>query len=295
MQRTLWLLACLGALLLSATPVPADDNFYVIGAGRPTVGTKITSLPYTISTPGYYFLIGNLSYAGGHAITVTCDNVTIDLMGFRLGGPANDNYCGVLINGGNNVEVRNGTLAGWYEGVLGTGGSRHRLLNVRANGNTYGFYLNGDQHLVEKCTAIQGSFGTGTGIVLNGTGKVSSTTVMNYTNYGIFIGTGGTATGNVVLSCADTGIYAYAGTALLSYNLVTGCRYGIASGSAGGSIIGNMVITPSGQSGIGILPSVNVDTPNVLDQNTVMGDDTHYGAGSSATVWGLNAGRPTPE
>ena len=38
MKRTLWLLACLGALLLSAAPVPADDGFYVIAAGRPAVG-----------------------------------------------------------------------------------------------------------------------------------------------------------------------------------------------------------------------------------------------------------------
>ena len=67
MKRTLWLLACLGALLLSAAPVPADDGFYVIAAGQPSVGTKITSLPYTISTPGYYYLTGNLSMAAAPA------------------------------------------------------------------------------------------------------------------------------------------------------------------------------------------------------------------------------------
>jgi hypothetical protein len=290
-MKRLLLLALVGTVLLCASTVSGDDGFYVIAAGCPSVGTKITSLPYAINTPGYYYLTGNLSYSGGDAITVTCDNVTIDLMGFRLAGPSNNNYVGVFINGGNNVEVRNGTLAGWYEGVLNTAGSRHRMINLRANGNTYAFYLNGDDHLVQGCTAIQGSFGTGTGIILNSTGKVSGCTVMNFGTYGIFINSGGTATGNVVLNCADTGIYAYSGTALISYNQVSGCRYGIAAGNAGGSIIGNVVITPTGQSGIGILPSVNVATPNVLDQNTVSGADTHYGSGSTATVWGLNAGR----
>jgi hypothetical protein len=290
MKRVPWLLALVSAVLLSAASVPADDGFYVIAAGRPSVGTKITSLPYTISTSGYYFLTGNLSYSGGHGITVNCDNVTIDLMGFRVAGPANNNYCGVFINSGNNVEVRNGTLAGWYEGVYSNTGSRQRLINVRAHSDTYGFYLNGDDHLIQLCSAIQGGFGAGTGIVLNGSGKVSGTTVMNFANYGIYIGTGGTATGNLVQNCADTGIYAYSGTTLISYNHVDGCRYGIASGGAGGSIIGNVVMTPTGQNGIGILPSVYLDRPNVLDQNTVNGSDTQYGDGTTATVWGLNAG-----
>jgi hypothetical protein len=289
MKKVTIFLALLAAGLMSVTPVMAEDNFYVIGAGRPEVGAKITSLPFPINTPGYYFLTGNLSYSGGNAITVNCDNVTIDLMGFRLAGPSNNNYIGIQINGGNNVEVRNGTLAGWYEGVWGSGGSRHRMINVRANGNTYGFYLNGDDHLVEKCTAIQGSFGTGAGIVLNSTGKVSDCTVINFSSYGIFISKNGIATGNMVLNCSDTGIYAYSGTALVSYNLVGLCRYGIASGGAGGSIIGNVVTTITG--GMGILPSVYLDRPNVLDQNTVSGSDTHYGGGTAATVWGLNAGR----
>jgi hypothetical protein len=92
----------------------------------------------------------------------------------------------------------------------------------------------------------RGVLAQGTGIILNSTGKVSGCTVMNFTTYGIFISNGGTATGNVVLNCGDTGIYAYSGTTLISYNQVSGSRYGIASGSAGGSIIGNVVITASG-------------------------------------------------
>ena len=30
---------------------------------------------------------------------------------------------------------------------------------------------------------------------------------------------------------------------------------------------------------------------NVLDQKTVSGDGVHYDTGSTATVWGLNAGK----
>lgn len=54
MKRFLWLLAVAGLVLLSATPLPAQD-FYVV-ATRYNPGTPITSLPYTIpaNAPGYY-------------------------------------------------------------------------------------------------------------------------------------------------------------------------------------------------------------------------------------------------
>src|SRR6478735_9662548 len=46
--------------------------------------TPISALPFTISTSGSYYLTGNLTAtADGDAITVSGDNVTIDLNGFN--------------------------------------------------------------------------------------------------------------------------------------------------------------------------------------------------------------------
>ena len=84
MRRKIWLLAMVGAVLLSGTAAGADD-FYVIGA-RVAQGTNIIKLPLTINASGYYYLTGNLTYTGGDGITVDADNVTIDLMGFVLTG-----------------------------------------------------------------------------------------------------------------------------------------------------------------------------------------------------------------
>ena len=53
MKRQLWTLLLVAAVLGLAQPVWADD-FYVI-AGGGGVGTKITSLPYTITKPGFYY------------------------------------------------------------------------------------------------------------------------------------------------------------------------------------------------------------------------------------------------
>ena len=122
MKRKLWLLALVGAMLLSVNPVLADGDFYVVAVGG-GVGTKITSLPYTISNPGFYYLSGNLTYSGTEqAIIILSDNVTLDLMGFSLTG------AGKYISGFgiapfyletfyNNVEIRNGTVSGFGFGV----------------------------------------------------------------------------------------------------------------------------------------------------------------------------------
>jgi hypothetical protein len=86
MKRKIWLLALVGAVLLSAGPAWAQDEFYVIAGGG--VGTRITSLPYTITSPGFYYLTSNLSYSGSsNGITVNSNDVTLDLMGFSISGP----------------------------------------------------------------------------------------------------------------------------------------------------------------------------------------------------------------
>jgi hypothetical protein len=285
MKRLLWLLALLGALLLSAAPVPAADGFFVVG-GRPMVGTRISSLPYTISAPGYYYVTGNLSYSGGHGITVNSSNVTLDLMGFALTGPnASSSYCGVYIHNQNNVEVRNGTLTGWYMGVQEDGGGdNHRVIGIRAVGNRNGINLAGNSHLIKGCSAFPGSFGETMGLTINGTGTISGCIVRNF-DYGIYIA-GGTVSGNVVTNCYAYCIYAQNNT-VISHNSVSSGVNGI-KGNGGGSIIGNIVFV--GSLGTGIDPSASASTPNLVDQNNVSGSGTHYGFGNENTRWGSNGG-----
>lgn len=99
MKRNLWLLSLVGAMLLTVTPVLADGDFYVVAVGG-GVGTKITSVPYTISSPGFYYLGSNLTYSGtGSAISVDAENVTLDLMGFSLTGAGkSSSNCGINPN-----------------------------------------------------------------------------------------------------------------------------------------------------------------------------------------------------
>jgi hypothetical protein len=293
-MKKLLLLALVGAVLLSAAPVLAEDGFYVVGV-RLTPGTKITSLPYIINAnaPGYYYLTGNLSSGGLIGIMINADNVTLDLMGFALTGPSNNLGSGIMIIG-NNVEVRNGTIRGWA-GAVSTGeGNNRRIIGVRAIGNTNGINLslNGSGNLIKGCTAIQGSFGSGQGLVITGSGTISGCTVMNFTpgnSHGnIHIGLGGTASDNLVLNCTGVGIRAV-GPTTISHNSVTNCTTGI-DASGGGSLIGNAVATYSGQTALHFN-----GTPVVADQNSFYLDPgATFSSGTFAGTWGLNGGGPPP-
>jgi parallel beta-helix repeat protein len=79
--------------------------------------TPISSLPYTITESGSYYLTGNLTgVAGQNGITVIAGDVTIDLMGFTLygvPGSLDGIGMGMLPIVPNNVTIRNGTVRDW--------------------------------------------------------------------------------------------------------------------------------------------------------------------------------------
>lgn len=147
------------AVIVSALPVWADGDFYVIAGGGPPVGTKITSIPYTIDNPGFYYLVKNLS----GPIYIHSNNVTLDLMGFTLSGSGFGT--GINIDGiFENVEIRNGTVFNFADGV-GAYYSRppemcHRVTNMRVLPNTQrGINLAGSGHIIKGCSAYANDVG----------------------------------------------------------------------------------------------------------------------------------------
>ena len=96
-----------GPLDPPGTPGPTD------GVRAP--GTPITSLPYTISSGGYYYVTRNLS-SNGNGISIAADGVTLDLGGFRLTGFS---QTGTAIGTTDvmDVVIRNGSLNNWGLGI----------------------------------------------------------------------------------------------------------------------------------------------------------------------------------
>jgi hypothetical protein len=134
-----WLaFAALAVFNLQPSTAVAQGSLTPPGAPGPTMKTlqqieprtPISSLPYTISSSGSYYLTTNLpGSAGQDGIVVSANNVTLDLNGFVLDGTVsigvsvvtgqpspNMRYYGSGIHANENVTnllVRNGSLLGW--------------------------------------------------------------------------------------------------------------------------------------------------------------------------------------
>jgi hypothetical protein len=167
----------LGVFLMSGAAW-ADGDFYVISGGG-GVGTPITNLPYTITQAGFYYLKGNL-HAPKNGITIEASDVTLDLMGFRITGNGSTTWYGIEIPNSDtiNVEVRNGTVRGFYMGIRSYGGSC-RIINIRAYYCSTGILVASGYTFISGCTAAYNTingFNIGGSASLIGNGAFNNTT-----------------------------------------------------------------------------------------------------------------------
>ena len=128
MEKTLgrggWLIAGVLALFMLAVFAgivqggPLDPS----GVPAPTMKTlqeveprtPISSLPYTITESGSYYLTKNLTFTGaGAAITIGVSGVTFDLNGFTLIGNNSADSAIAAFATGDHLIVRNGALRAW--------------------------------------------------------------------------------------------------------------------------------------------------------------------------------------
>ena len=254
-------------MLLTFTALPAHADFYVIAAGGRGAGTEIKSLPHTISSPGFYYITKDLSCSGSHGITITADNVTLDLMGFSLGGAGGGSYAGVYMSGRSNVEIRNGTVRnfgnyGVYESS--DAGQGHRVINIRARDNlSYGIYLKAKGNLVKGCTASGNNYtGIHAGI---GSTVTGNTCYENLTGAGICALAGSTVTGNTCYKNGIWGIYACVGSTVTGNTSYSNDKHGIL-----------------------------LEGHNLVDQNTAYSNTTSNMTSCGTCVFGTNVGAPSP-
>jgi hypothetical protein len=88
--------------------------------------TPISLAPFTISQSGSYYLTTNIAVTSGNAITITADNVTLDLNGFTLSSTEpSPTGRGILLSGGRaQIHILNGHIKGsvTYSGGVYSGG-----------------------------------------------------------------------------------------------------------------------------------------------------------------------------
>jgi hypothetical protein len=99
----------------------------------------VSSVPFTITTFGSYYLTTNLTVNGSSAITIATNGVTLDLSGFTISStsPGAFGY-GILINSGlRNITIANGFI---QSGVTNNGSGVYS-----GNGFNYGIYFSGTE------------------------------------------------------------------------------------------------------------------------------------------------------
>ena len=146
-----------GAWLADANPPslnPPPGPIELSGRFGPRRCIQAADIPLTITSPGSYYLAENIT-AAGDGITITTDDVTIDLMGFTLAGGTGR---GILVSGGlglrNNIVIRNGTVRDWgVEGVHALNARNAQLVDLQAYNNTGDGLAAGEGSTIAGCTA----------------------------------------------------------------------------------------------------------------------------------------------
>jgi parallel beta-helix repeat protein len=152
--------------------------------------TSISSLPYTITNAGSYYLTTNLTgLSGANGITIASGNVALDLRGFTLSGvPGSQD--GIYVSGAyNNVTVENGTVGGWGSiGVSADNGSVGQFSHLRLVGNGSDGLDPGSVSQVSDCIASgNGGYGFG-GFCSNSKFEGCLSTGNNYSGFSTFEG-----------------------------------------------------------------------------------------------------------
>jgi parallel beta-helix repeat protein len=245
-----------GTLAPSGAPAPTMKSLSQIEPRTP-----ISSLPYTISIPGSYYFTTNL--AGTSGITITTNDVTVDLNGFTLlgtGGAGSGIYVGSPVE---NLTIRNGVLDSWggYGAYAANCNNsqfeRLRISNCNAEngGNVGGLYV-GSNCVVLVCTVIGNH---GIGIDVGNNCIVKDCTASGNTEYGIDVGNDCTVQDCIATVNAVDGIYVAGNNCLISGNSCHGNGiYGIELSGSPNRVDGNSV-------GYNLSYGINADSLNMTN------------------------------
>ncbi len=267
----------------SLTPPPGAPGPTMLTLSQIEPRTPISSVPYTISSPGSYYVTTNLTVPTSESgIFISANNVTLDLNGFTLTG-INQLFDAIQADSAQtNIVIRNGSINNWANGVVINSGSNLSVEHIAVSSvGGYGILLGGSG-AVRDCMVqgngtveFDGIFISGgvvvdcvvSGNVGNGieaqSSQVRHCLVENNGGIGIVLDGNCQVTGNTLVGNG--------GTHNLEINGTNNC-------------VEDNHVTGSG-SGIGIYVSTS-STNNIIARNTVEG----FGANNYSIGSGNDAG-----
>jgi parallel beta-helix repeat protein len=263
---------------------PPPSAFNAANQPQPTLAivdprTPISTAPYTISSPGSYYLTTNLTVAGGDAIDINASGVTLDLNGFTISSTASSASGNAIhlasASANSDITIVNGHIvsgvpsaSGFDHGITANGTPSNILVSgVSVSGCGFDGINVGDQSIVKDCT-------------------VSS----NY--LGIIVGNNSIVSGCNASGNTSAGIYVYDNCT------VTGCT--ASGGTSDGIVVGNNSTvsgcTASGNGGFGIfLNSSNCTVSGCNASGNIFNGIYLYLLSPNCTVTGCTASGNTVE
>ena len=262
----------------------------IIDAASDEVRTPISSVPFTITSSGSYYLTGNLTQpllgGGGGGIDINADNVTIDLMGFTIFGASTNPLTGVTSNvddhgiqfsGRSGVTIKNGVISGFgragiYSGFTGAQGNSVEDIKALGNGalsstaSYSGIILVSTSSRIERCSAVNNG---GYGLFVGTSGIIKDSSASENGRFGIYGWSGATLTNNTAYN-NQGGIYGGSGATLTHNTAYRNQGWGVhADGS--NTVIGNTVYQ-NNLSSTDFSGGLRVGNDSLVKNNTVDGN-----------------------
>ena len=217
----------------------------------PPVGWNGT-FPIVINQAGSYFLTRSLTTPGGvDGITVTSDNVTIDLDGFTLDG-TDYSHSGIEGNGPMRVRVLNGMITRFASGVaFGPSGSSVQVSDVNVWDFGAGTGISVPQwSVVEGCVVGLGFLhGAGSGVQIGAESAMRNCSVSDVGGDGVSTGPHSVVEDNVVIEvCGSGSCYGIRAVGLdvtVRNNSLDNETHDIGVGGSGTIIVGNVIHCPT--------------------------------------------------
>jgi len=160
----------------------------------------------TITQPGSYFLITNLTATGaGDCLTIQANFVTLDLSGFVIAGNGTGSGIAATSTSFHDVTVRNGTVTNFSIGVRFKSLRNATVERLRVIGNSNGGILIQEPGATVKDSLATDNGGFGIDVFLGAPSLVTGNVARNNST-GIITGPGTSVIGNSVGANTGAGI-----------------------------------------------------------------------------------------
>jgi hypothetical protein len=186
-------------------------------AGAREEGSTEIEKCQTISQPGSYKLVNNLTATGSPCLVITADAVTIDLAGFSISG---NGFATGIQSTNRGTAVRNGSISNFFTGIDFGSAAGSIVEGLRV----FGIAGNG---IVAFRAIVKGNTVSGSTTGIQATGTITGNYVEDSSQTGLLVPDSSTLIGNTVAEIGTTG----------SVGIAVSCPSNVTDNTATGSAL----------------------------------------------------------